>query len=184
MKKILIVIVTFLLYSCTTNTDKKMENKHFDFYTQYGQFYISSDSGEFLDGNSGESNSMEDSKQSLKERLIIEKNALVVFTQSYGKVKGEIEILKEMSNNSDYSKYDHVVEGGINVESGELQILSWPGSETELEMKIKPGKYRVRIYSSNFASVVDDDGDDYYRIEVWPSNDMEKKVLKQFNDPF
>ncbi len=160
-----------------------MENKHFDFYTQYGQFYISSDEGKFLDGNSENINSMEDSKKSLNERLIIEKNALVVFTQSYGQVKGEIEVLEKMSAELDYSKYDHVVEGGITVESGELQILSWPGNETELEMKIKPGKYRVRIYSSNFASVIDDDGDDYYRIEIWPSDDMEKKVLKQYHNP-
>jgi hypothetical protein len=36
----------------------------------------------------------------------------------------------------------------------------------ELEIKVKPGNYRVRVYSSNLASVVDEDGDDFYKIEI------------------
>jgi hypothetical protein len=51
----------------------------------------------------------------------------------------------------------------------------------ELEMIVKPGAYRVRVYSSNLVSVEGDEGDDYYKIEVWPDVQMERKVLKQYH---
>lgn len=39
---------------------------------------------------------------------------------------------------------------------------------------------RVTIYSSNLSSVVDNDIANDYRIEVWPTNDMEIKVLNHY----
>ena len=156
-----------------------MQKKNFKFSTSYNQFYISSDKGSFLE------NDMNTNEDTYTDRLSIEKNAIVVFTQSYGDVKGEIEILEKPANEIDYKKYDHIVEGGINVQSGKLQILSWPGNEVETSLTVTPGNYRVRVYSSNLASVKETDlahdtDNDYYRIEVWPSDDMERKVLKQY----
>ena len=179
MKKLTILLIMYLLNSCSTNT-KIMTAKNINFYTQYGQFYLSSDNGSFLNDDSNKRESSDTFNESLKERLSIEKNALVVFSQSYGHIKGEIEVLEEPKGDIDYAKYDHIVEGGINVQSGELQILSWPGNEVELSMEIKPARYRVRIYGANLDSVTGDDGDDFYRIELWKSDDMERKVLKQY----
>jgi hypothetical protein len=53
-----------------------------------------------------------------------------------------------------------------------------------LEVKVKPGKYRVRIYSSNLAGGDMDEveGKDYYKIEIWPDENMERKVLKRYSD--
>ncbi|WP_283421061.1 hypothetical protein [Chryseobacterium profundimaris] len=156
-----------------------MNKKHFIFYTEYNQFYISSDKGKFL------SSEILTDETSYTSRLSLENNALVVFTQSYGNIEGEIEVLPKPNIIGDYSNYDHVVEGGINVQSGELQILNCPDNNLELSLKIDPGTYRVRIYSSNLDSVketdlTNDTDDDYYRIELWKSDDMERKVLKQY----
>lgn len=107
---------------------------------------------------------------------------MAVSTESYGLINGEIEILDTSNTNIDYHKYDHIVEGGISIRSGELQILECPSSHIELSLKVEPGNYRVRIYSSNLASVVNDDGDDYYRIELWKSDEMKGKVLKQYGE--
>ncbi len=156
-----------------------MEKQYFNFYTEYNQFYISSDNGKFL------SSEILTDKTSYTTRLSLENNALVIFTQSYGDIEGEIEVLSKPSTKIDYNKYDHIVEGGINIQSGELQILNCPDSNKELSLKVPPGKYRARIYSSNLDSVketdlANDTDDDYYRIELWKSDDMERKVLKQY----
>ncbi|HEX7868776.1 MAG TPA: hypothetical protein VF455_01550 [Chryseobacterium sp.] len=156
-----------------------MEKKQFKFYTEYNQFYLSSDKGGFL-------NSVINVDEiAYLTRLNIENNALVIFTQGYGRIKGEIEVLENSNQNINYSMYDHIVEGGIDIKSGELQILNCPDSNLELSLKVTPGKYRVRVYSSNLSSVketdlANDTDDDYYRIEIWPSENMERKVLKQY----
>lgn len=93
--------------------------------------------------------------------------------------------MEKPNTDADYNKYDHIVEGGINILSGELQILDCPNNHLELSLKVAPGKYRVRVYSSNLESVKEtdlpnDSDKDYYRIEIWPSEEMERKVLKQY----
>ncbi|WP_160138285.1 hypothetical protein [Chryseobacterium sp. c4a] len=158
-----------------------MKIKHFKFYTEYNQFYLSSDNADFLN------NIIDFDSSSYKSRLKIEKNSLVIFTQSYGNIKGEIEILETSNTNIDYNKYDHIVEGGINIQSGKLKILDCPHIHKKLLLIVKPGKYRVRIYSSNLLTVKESDlvnetDNDYYRIELWPSEDMKRKVLKQYEE--
>ena len=68
--------------------------------------------------------------------------------------------------------------------SGILQILDCSGRNIQLQINIDPGTYRVRIYSSNFTSVIDEDGDDFYRIEVWLSEEVERLVLKQYRERY
>lgn len=108
-----------------------MTTKNFEFYTQYGQFYLSSDNGSFLDENSTKNGSSEDYVQSLKERLALEKNALVIFTQSYGDIKGKIEVLEKSNTNEDLTKYDHVVEGGKGANVAAVPIIeqSYQGAD-------------------------------------------------------
>ena len=64
--------------------------------------------------------------------------------------------------------------------SGILQITNCPDNNIELELNLIPGQYAVRVYSSNLESVVDDEGNDYYKIEIWPAQDVERKVIKQY----
>ncbi|MBS0027234.1 hypothetical protein ACTJJ0_12275 [Chitinophaga sp. 22321] len=162
-----------------------MKVKYFEFSTQYNQFYIE-DGKDENKGNAGSANFWSD--EAFNNRLALEKGIIGVGTESYGNIKGEIEILDKPVINLDYNKYDHIVEGGINLPSGELQIRDCPNAHLELSIKVNPGKYRVRVYSSNLASVKENDlpndtDNDHYRIEAWPSDDMERKVLKQYNNP-
>ena len=172
------------MHSCTTNTEKSMKLKQFKFSTEYNQFYLEDGKNE----NKGDSGSPDFwSEEAFHSRMALEKGIIGVGTQSYGNIKGEIEILEKANGNSDYSKYDHIVEAGIDIPSGELVILDCPNSNLESSLKVAPGKYRVRVYSSNLASVKENDlpnetDNDYYRIEIWPSDDMERKVLKQYTE--
>lgn len=183
MKKIITIIILSALISCSVNKKNIMEKRTFKFYTDYHQFYLEDKS----DKNKGNPASPDFwNEESFKSRLAMTNGIVGVGIQSYGSnIKGEIEVLEKPNTSIDYSKYDHIVEGGINIKSGELQILNCPDGNLELSLKINPGKYRVRIYSSNLDSVIDyglsnKTDNDYYNIEIWPSEDMERKVLKQY----
>jgi hypothetical protein len=146
-----------------------------NFDTSYHQFYIrDNDSHQ----DTGDINFW--TEEATRSRLAIGDGVLGIGLECYGLVKGELVLLDKKNDSIEYSQYDHIVEGGVSLKSGILQILDCPNSNVELEVKVNPGKYRARIYSSNLVSVVDDSGDDYYRIEIWPDTSMERTVLKQY----
>jgi len=154
----------------------KKKGYKLEFYTQHSQFYI-------VDKDASFDPVLSDlwTDDALSERLGIVDGIIGVYTECYGPVKGELEILDEPSK-GEYEGYDHVVEGGIDIVSGILQIQDCPTSSVELELKVNPGQYRVRVYSLNLASVKGDEGDDYYKIEIWPEKKgITRKVLKQYN---
>lgn len=183
MKKIiLILIIKILILSCSFNKKNNDMRKKFQFYTEYNQFYIQ-DKGIIQDIDSPNFWN----KEAYEQRMALMNGIIGVGTQSYGNIKGEIEILEKPNINFDYSKYDHIVEGGINIQSGELQLVDCPNSNLELSIKLEPGTYKVRVYSSNLASVQEKDlpndtDNDYYYIELWKSDDINRNILKQYKE--
>jgi hypothetical protein len=149
------------------------------FYTSYSQFYIRDKNSV---GDTGSENFWTD--DAFKDRLAIEDGILGVGTECYGPVKGELNLLSAPKNDIKLDEYDHIVEAGIEITSGIVQIIDCPSSTIELAFNVNPGTYRVRIYSLNLASVEDDAGDDFYKIEVWPDTEMKRKVLKRYNRTF
>jgi hypothetical protein len=146
-----------------------------DFYTSYNQFYIYDKNSE---GNTGSVSFWNNVAHN--DRLAIEEGILGVGTECYGPVRGELQIIEAANNEINLNDYDHIVEAGIRITSGTIQVLDCPDSNVEFEINVKPGSYRVRIYSSNLVSVVGDEGDDFYRIEIWPSNIMVRTVFKRY----
>lgn len=151
-------------------------NYKLNFYTQYHQFFISDKEAE---KRTEEGDFWTELATNL--RLAVGEGILGVGLECYGPFKGELVFLDTKNEQKDLDQYDHVVEGGLNVKSGTLQILDCPNFNIELEVEVKPGTYRARIYSSNLSSVVEDSGDDFYKIEMWPDRNMERVVLKQYS---
>jgi len=178
MIKFTAAILTNLLL---TGTPPQLKYK-LDFHTFYNQFYVTSDGGKALTPEA--ERNIWDSK-AYDERLWFSKNFIAVRTESYGHIKGELFVLDKEPEETDYTKYGHVVEAGLDAESGVLQILDCPNSRIELEFKVKPGRYRVRVYSCNMAGYDSDEAEsnDYYKVEIWPGNNLERKVLKQYTKP-
>ncbi|ATL45736.1 hypothetical protein COR50_00375 [Chitinophaga caeni] len=146
-----------------------------NFGTSYHQFYIRDKNSS---QDTGDSNFWTD--DATRSRLAVGEGILGVGLECYGPFKGELVLLDKKRDDVEYSQYDHIVEGGLNIKSGILQVLDCPNSNVELEVKVSPGSYRVRIYSLNLDSVEGDTGDDYYIIEIWPGINTERKVLKQY----
>jgi len=148
-----------------------------DFYTAYNQFYICDK--ESLRETGSESFWTTDAYE---DRLAEGDGILGIGTQSYGHIRSGLIIEERAANIPANNPYDHIVEGGLNITSGFLEILDCPNSHVEFEVKLKPGKYRVRVYSSNLknANIDENEGGDYYKIEIWPDTDMKRKVLKRY----
>ena len=147
-----------------------------NFYTSHCQFYIADKDS---DRETGSDNFW--TKDAFNDRLAIEDGILGVGIECYGPVKGELHLLSEPGNYIDMDQFDHIVEAGLDIRSGVIQILDCPTSTVELEVNVIPGRYRVRVYSSNLASVDGDEGDDFYMIEIWPGSATERKVLKRYS---
>ncbi len=145
-----------------------------DFQTSYRQFYLSdkdielqTDSPTFW------------SKAALASGLALERGVIGVGIASYGRVRLSIETFESEPPILDFEKWDKITEGSIKIKSGCLQILDCPNSDIQLEINVSKGDNRVRIYGANFKTVVGDDGDDFYRIEIWGTAHSERKVLKK-----
>ena len=145
----------------------------FEFDTSFHQFYISdkdspkaTDSGNFW------------TEQALREKLAIGKGILGVSTASYGPIKGEMSVYEKPPKERDFSNYDHIVEAGIEVHSGILQIADSPNFHVEREIEVQPGSYRIRVYFSDLDIQDEDEGGDYYSIEIWRSEETDKTILK------
>jgi hypothetical protein len=152
-----------------------MKKYGFKFYTEYHQFYIED---EIATGNTASVDFW--TEDAYNDRLATDDGMLGVGTECYGHVNGELNLLDSANDQIDTDKYDHIVESGLELKSGVLQILDCTSSTVVLAVQVNPGKYRVRVYSLNLDSVIDDDGDDYYKIEIWPDSNMERKVLKRY----
>jgi hypothetical protein len=147
-----------------------------DFYTQYSQFYI-------CDSNSPLKTDSDEiwTDEAHESRLDVEEGILGVGTECYGPVKGELEILNQENTTAETDLFDHIVEGGLEIKSGRLRILDCPNSSIELDIPLTDGIYRVRIYSSNLSSVDGDEGDDFYRIEIWKGTGTIRNIIKKYN---
>lgn len=149
-------------------------NVNFD--TQYNQFYIAD-----LMASKKTDDVNFWSAEAYEDRLAMSSGIVGVGTECYGTIKGELVLLDSPNNNSQANNYDHIVEGGLQIKSGYLEVLDCPTNTKYLKVKVASGTYRVRIYSSNLKSVDGDKGNDFYKIEIWPDDDLTRKVIKRYD---
>ena len=146
------------------------------FKTYYGQFFIGEKNAA---GNTGSENFWTD--QAFADKLAIEAGILgISIGNEEGIVKCEFQFLDSKSSISDFTNFDHVVEGSLQIQSGVLQILNCPDSHIEFEANIDNGEYRVRVYSMNLATGHSENPKDSYKIEIWKESFTERQVLKRF----
>lgn len=148
-----------------------------DFYTAYSQFYIVDPVTKY---DTGSDKFWTD--RALIDKLAIEEGVLGVGIGSHGHVRAELTLLSSPNLDIDFTKYDHIVEAGIKIESGLLQVIDCPNSEVAFNIMIEPNTYRIRIYSAGLAGSETDEyeGEDRYKIEIWSDDELDRKVLKRY----
>jgi hypothetical protein len=151
-----------------------MELHKLEFWTSHHQFYLADKSSPFRTDS-------DDfwTTEASNDKLAIEEGILGVGTECYGTVKGDLAVLEVEPEGEDFGLFDHVVEGSLELKSGVLLVFPCTDNVPVLELRLLPQTYRVRVYSSNLASVEGDDGDDYYKVRLWPGEVLKRKVLKR-----
>jgi hypothetical protein len=98
-------------------------------------------------------------------------------------VSVEVEITEEAPDSA-HDVWDHVAEASLALPSGKLEIHECTGTSIDI-LTIPAGTYRVRAYFAGLGTLCDDglDGDDHYRVVLWPAPFADLTVLKQYVDP-
>ncbi|KTR07161.1 hypothetical protein NS365_04900 [Aureimonas ureilytica] len=80
--------------------------------------------------------------------------------------------------------WDHVAEASLALPSGKLEIHECTGGSIDI-LTVPAGTYRVRAHHGGLRTLSDDglDGNDHYRIVLWPAPFADIAVLKQYVDP-
>jgi hypothetical protein len=130
------------------------------FYTEYYQFYVqdsqttsATDDNNFWNPAAGE------------RRLAVLDGLIGVTVAKYAEIDVQVKVL-DTKPEPDPSA-DHIVQTTLNLASGVLQIKCCTNNDTQLELHLPISNYHVRISSFNLDTVVDDEGQDYYRVEIW-----------------
>lgn len=144
------------------------------FFSEYGQFYITDRNN---CGNTGSKDFW--SNEAFEQRLAVEIGIIGIRVENdEAIVNSEIEVIDCENINFEIDSFDHIAEASLKIESGYLQITECPSQQVELEVKLEPGEYRVRVYSKNLDLAYSSEPKDFYKIEVWKDKYSERKVIK------
>jgi len=143
-------------------------------YAGYHQFHIKD---EQASGNTGATDFW--TKEAFHNLLAVNPGVVGIATGSYGDVHVEIEVYESDPGNEPDS-WDHVVEAGIDLSSGNLLFCGCPDPEEVGRITVAPGEYRMRVYYGNLGSVVDEEGQDHYKLLLWPGSFSKPEVLKRW----
>lgn len=92
----------------------------------------------------------------------------------------EVELLDHRPDD-DFVAWDHVAEASLDLPSGRLEIQECMGDLIDLWL-VAPGQYRVRAYFGGLDTIdtLGIDGDDHYRVVLWPAPMAPAALLKDF----
>ncbi|AWN54827.1 hypothetical protein [Methylobacterium sp. 17Sr1-1] len=108
-------------------------------------------------------------------------HVVVVQPERNMEVPVEIEVVSDAPP-LDLDRWDHVAEASLALPSGRLEIHECTGGSVDV-VPVTPGTYRVRVEHGGLGTISPDglDGQDQYRIVLWPAPFAEVAVLKQYD---
>jgi hypothetical protein len=150
------------------------QRHHFDLFADYHQFYLQDD---LVNGNLADSWTQE----ATDRLLAITDGTIGVGTVRDMTVPVDVEVLDAEPQDS-FDEWDQVNECCIDVRSGRIVVAGctyyFPDAA---RIQITPGMYRARIYYGKLDSLSEDglEGEDHYRVLLWPGEPTPPVVLKK-----
>jgi hypothetical protein len=152
---------------------KAMEYQ-FNLLADYRQLYLQDDGGpmDFTHWT----------RQAVEHLLLVSPHGIAVGTVRNMMVPLTIDV-RETAPDDDLSNWDHVAECSFEVASGRIIVLGCTDDiVTASRISVEPGTYRARVYGGGFATLSANglEGDDRYRVVLWPGPRRDAVVLKRW----
>lgn len=154
-----------------------MPEYHFELFADYFQFYLQDEQAE---GDLSDSWTPE----AVRLELALAPGTIGVGTVRNMTVPVTVEVRDAAPEKEDDSIWDQINECSIDLLSGQLVIAGCTDDFSEAaRIPLAAGCYGARIYYGQLEALSDDglDGNDHYRIVLWPSEKLELTILKQKN---
>ena len=151
-----------------------MQRYEFDLFADYHQFYLQDEEAD--PDISAESWS----EQALENGAVLMLGKIFVQTARDMDVPVVIEV-QELAPDANFEEWDKVFECSIAAPSGKIVVAGCTDEWSEAErIQVTPGTYRARIYYGDLDALSEDglDGDDHYKVALWPAPEAEAKRLK------
>ena len=90
--------------------------------------------------------------------------------------------LLDVEPSVELDRFDHVVDGSLTIVRGPLVMAGCTDAFADAaRFDIAPGSYRIRLSAGGFDTLSEDglEGEDHYRVQVWPGAAVAPVVLKQ-----
>ena len=143
-------------------------------FADYHQFYIQDEAAD------------DDLSDSWDDAATARLLALAPGTIGLGTVRNlEVPVTIEIHEgepDADAAAWDHIVEASIAVASGRLVVAGCTDYLPDAKrIPLTPGSYRVRVCYGGLDTISEDglEGNDHYRLQLWPAPEIELRILKQ-----
>jgi len=140
-------------------------------FADYHQFYVQ-------DGGVSPDAPTEWSDEDVARRVKVAANVVVVCPVRNMSVPVEVEVASAEPS-VDLGAYDHVAHCSLSLPTGILQVHECTGGEL-LRLSVAPGTYSVLVLFSSLGSLDASglEGQDSYRVVLWPGNERALAVVK------
>jgi len=97
----------------------------------------------------------------------------------YSEVPITVEYDADGLTSRELENWDHIVECSIDADQGKLVFEGCASAKPFGELVVPPGRYRIRIhFGGQLSGKRDGSTEDFYLLQIWPSEDSSVKVLK------
>ena len=151
-----------------------MSEHSFKLFADYHQFYLQDEASRGIDGTAWDA-------AAVQNRIAVMQDAFAVSTARDMEVPVHV-LIADQAPALDLAAWDHVVAFSINAPSGRLAILGCTDYLPDAaRLDVPAGPLRVRVLLAGLDSLSEDglEGDDRYRVELWPGDPVALEVLKQ-----
>jgi hypothetical protein len=167
------ILFIVLLGGCDRPMSTKIKQMSFTVDADFHQFYL-------MDGTQFADISRLWNKENARQLLAVATGVVGIGTARLGQVPVEVMIL-ESAPSPAFESWEHVTEASLVVPSGIVKIGGptepWPNVQS---FRIRAGTYRMRIYYGDLKSVRNEtEGNDHYKIQIWPGEHQNPAVLKE-----
>lgn len=152
-----------------------MLRRELELFADYFQFYLQDDDERFGDLSKAWTD------EAVERMLAVAPGVVGVGTARNMTVPIVVEVLDEEPA-ADFDQWEHVVEAGLEVQSGRLVVAGCtdylPAAE---RLPVSVGIYRVRMSCCGLSTITENglEGDDRYRVQLWQVARLEPPVVRK-----